>query len=587
MNLWWVSSFQTYVLLKEQALTAAMSDKLAAFRRLYFPDDPEALQDMTGKAEHDQSRTYHFQPLPNIHLDTTIKTKGIGSNPVYSYILAAIGGCILLLASINFTMLTISRSHFRAKDVGVRKVVGARRYQLMLQHWTEAILLCGIAFLLACILSGLVLPLFNDLAQKSLSFMTIIQGQAIVILVSLVILIGILAGAYPALILSGLSPLMRMKGAGTIPQGRGVSKVLLGIQFVLPLVFLTVTLVMIAQLRFLQQKDLGFQPQQVLVIENPTNDSHQTFKRFAQQAERLTGVSSITATNAAFTRPSAVFYMRKSEEEPMRMTWAYQVKANYFELLDIPLVAGRTFNEQRASDATEAVIVNETFVSDWGLTDPIGQQVEGRTIIGVVPDFQYQSLKGEVEPLMFTVAQPKHSLNHILVKLQMDQAGEVIPALATLWEGLETALPFQYSFLDQDMAALYEQDVRWMRIIQCIAVVSISIACLGLIGMIGLVIARRTKEIGIRKVLGASVHQLWWLLSSTYIRIVVIATLVAIPIANYLTGEWLQNFAYRIKLPWWLFALASILFLLLTVLSVGQLIWKAATRNPVESLRYE
>ena len=587
MNLWYASSFQTYVLLQENTSPVGMTEKLARVRNQYFPTEAAFLRKRKAEAGEDLARTYLLQPLTDMHLDTAIVSPTMSSKPVYSYILAGIAACILLLASINFTLLSVSRSHSRAKEVGVRKVVGARRSQLVIQFWSEAILTSGLALVLALVISGLALPLFNDMAHKTLSFGTLLQPISLLVLGALPLLTGAIAGAYPSLLLAGLDTLSVFKNKVRIARTGALPQVLLSTQFVLPLVFLTVTAVMIAQLRFMRQKDLGFQTEQIVVVENNAVEKTPTFERFRQLAQQQPAVQAITATDAAFTKASNIFFMRRKEEDNVQSVWVYHVQPNFFDMLDISLTEGRVFRENIASDSTEAMVVNEAFVKLFGFTAPIGAKIEGSRIIGVVEDFNFQSLDSEIAPMAFYLSTERTELRHLLVQLQSDDLRQSIAALSDSWNQVAPDLPFQYSFLDEDMQALYEEDARWTRILQWISALSVFIACIGLVGVMGLTVARRTKEIGIRKVLGASVRSLLLLLSKDYVKLILIAFVIAIPIANYCITEWLQGFAYRIEISWWLFTLPGILILLVALLAVGSQTLKAARRNPVDSLRYE
>ena len=586
-NLWYVSSFQTYVLLQENTSPTGMMEKLGRVRNQYFPTEAEFLRKRKAEAGEDRARTYLLQSLTDMHLDTAIVSPAAGSKPIYSYILAGIAACVLMLASINFTLLSVSRANSRAKEVGVRKVVGARRSQLILQFWGEAMLISALALVVALVIGRLVLPAFNNMAHRSLSFGTLLQPVSLLVLVALPLLTGAVAGAYPSLLLAKLNTLSVLKGKLSTGRSRTLPQLLLAVQFVLPLVFLTIMAVMIAQLKFMREKDLGFQTEQVVVIKNNTVKKTSTLDRFSQLAQQQTAVQAITATDAAFTRPSAMFGMRRKEEDEMQFIWAYHVQPNFFDLLDIALVEGRVFSDDMASDSTDTMIVNEAFTQLFGFADPIGEEIEGSRIIGVVEDFNFQSLDSEISPMAFYLPDERTKLDYLLVKLQSSNLPQSVNSLSAIWSQAAPDLPFQYSFLDEDMQALYEEDVRWTRILQWISALSVFIACLGLVGVMGLTVARRTKEIGIRKVLGASVSSLLLLLSKGYVKVILIAFAVAIPVANYCVTEWLQSFAYRIEISWWLFALPGILILLVALLSVSAQTLKAAARNPVDSLRYE
>ncbi|WPP50208.1 ABC transporter permease [Catalinimonas niigatensis] len=583
---WGVSAYMTYLLLQENASASALEDKLLVLRNKYYPTEADYLTKREEEFGEKIKRNFHLQKLTGIHLDAEI-ISSTSSKPIYSYILSGIAGCILLLASINFTLLAISRSNSRAKEVGIRKVVGARRSQLIVQFWGEAILTSILALLLAFLISGLALPMFNEMSQKDLSFATLFQPLSFTVLLGLTLFTGIIAGAYPSLLLAGLNTLSVFKNKISTRKSGALPQVLMATQFVLPVIFLTITTVMIEQLNYMRHKDLGFQTAQILVINNNTTAQAQTFVRFSQLANQQKEVRQITATDAAFTKSGIAYYMRKSEEEQLQFVWAYHVKPNFFNMLDIQIVQGRAFDENIASDSTDAMIVNGAFVKALDLADPIGEEVEGSTIIGIVEDFHFQSLEGEIEPVAFYLPKQRHTLDYMLVQLQSNNLPESVSALSGIWKEIAPDLPFQYSFMDEDMQALYEDDARWTSILQWISGLSVFIACMGLIGVMGLTVAKRTKEIGIRKVLGASVSSLLLLLSRDYIKLILIAFGVAIPIANYCITEWLQNFAYRIEVQWWLFAIPGIVILLIAAISVSSQTFKAAKRNPVDSLRYE
>lgn len=587
VNLWHVSSFRTYVLLHEEAAIAGLAKKMSRLRNRYYPTEAEFLRERKEKAGEVLARAYVLQNIRDIHLDTVIPDHMTGSKPVYSYVLAGVAACILLLAIVNFTLLSVSRAHSRAKEVGIRKVVGALRSQLMGQFWSEALLISFLALLLALAISVLALPSFSEFAQKPLSFRTLGQPASLLTLGVLPLLTGLLAGAYPALLLAGLDVQAVFKNKLSPRRTGPLPHLLLSTQFVLPLVFLTIATVMIAQLRFMREKDLGFQTEQIVVIENKSANPNQVFRRFEQLAQRQPTVRAVTATDAAFTRSSTLFGMRLREEDPTQFIRTYDVMPNFFEMLAISLKEGRAFREDLASDSTDAIVVNEAFTRAFNLSDPVGQEIGGHRIIGVVEDFHFQSLADEVAPLAFYLPGSETELSYLLVQLQNSNPSLSIPLLATLWKEVAPDLPFRYSFLDEDLLAQYEEDARWSRILQWISTLSVFIAAMGLLGVVGLAVVRRTKEIGIRKVLGASVHSLLLLFSNDYLRLVLIALAVAIPIANYFITEWLQNFANRIEVHWWFFLLPGLLLLTVVLLVVTTQILRAAQQNPVDSLRYE
>lgn len=587
-NPWHVSSFKTFVLLQEKASLSALEDKLPSLRAKYFPNEANTLRKWQKDKSEELSRGYYLQPLSDIHLNIAIvDMDAVPSKPIYSYILAGIACSILLLATINFTLLSVSRSNNRAKEVGIRKVVGARRSQLMQQFWGEAILTSLLSLLFALLLSKLALPLFNTLAKKELSFAALLEPVSLIALCLITLLTGLVAGFYPSLVLSGLNILSIFKSQLKLSYSGIIPKTLLTAQFVLPALFMIITAIMISQLLFMRQKELGFQSEQVLVIENKAINQQQVYQRFIQLAQQRTDIKAITATSAAFTKPTSIYFMSDKQETPPQSVWVYDVKPNFFDMLDIEFIQGRPFSEYMASDSTEAIIVNEALAKAFGWADPIDKKLGDYRVIGVVKDFHYQTIAHAIAPMAFYFNSNESNLNYIMVRLQSEDVMQSIDQLSALWKQVAVDLPFQYSFLDEDMQALYEDEARWTSILQWISGLSIFIACLGLIGVIRLTVANRTKEIGIRKVLGASVSSILLLLSKDYMKLILMALVIAIPVANYFMTEWLQTFAYRIEISWWLFTLPGLLVLAVVLITVSGQTLKAARQNPVDSLRYE
>jgi len=574
---WNASSFNTYALLREGASRDALEAKLPAFRATHYPDE---------EVPHN---TYRLQPLTEIHLDPGVRG-GLtpASDPTYSYILAAIALAILLIACINFTTLAIGRSASRAREVGIRKAVGAQRRQLMLQFWGEALLLSGLALAAGIALAELFLPTFNALAVKTLHFDYLGNATTVGVLVGLMLLVGLIAGGYPALVLSGFRPIETLRQRLRLGGANPLTRSLVVVQFALSVFLIVGTLVMLRQLHHIQTKNLGFDEENVVVIPTQQMPGPLLLERFQDVLAARPDVLGITGTSSSFTRGYSLEGWDYKEEE--KRAYVYRVEANYVNVMGMELVAGRTFDPQRATDSTGAVLVNEAFVRDFGWADPIGQTIDGfyaePVVVGVVKDINFLSLHQAVEPMVLTL-DPGWGVRHLLVRIAPGDAPATLDALRATWQDVAPGVPFQYSFLDDDLNQQYESEQRWSRIVGYGAVFAVLIACLGLFGLAALSVAGRTKEIGIRKVLGASVTRVTLLLSKDFVKLVLVAVVLAAPVAYVALQRWLDGFAYRIEMSGWTFLIAGLTALVIALATVGYQAVRAALTDPVESLRYE
>ena len=585
---WTVSSFYVYVLLNEGASAAAVQAKLPAFRAAHIPDEEERAR-AEGWAGEGPPRTYGLQPLQEIHLDTAVQG-GLtpASDPKYSYILAGIALALLFIACINFMTLAIGRSAGRAREIGVRKVVGAQRRQLMLQFWGEAVLMSVLALGVGIALAELFLPTFNTLAAKELSFDYLQSGTTLAALAGLVLLVGLLAGGYPALVLSGLRPIETLNQRLRLGGSNVLTRSLVVVQFALSVFLIVGTLVMLQQIDYLQSKNLGFNKEHVVVI--PTHDlsGNVLLERFRQELGRRTDIVGITGMNNAFTRGwSREGWDYQGEQ---KRAYVYAVAPNFLEVMELDLVAGRTFDPNLATDSTEVVLVNEAFVRDFGWAEPVGQQLDGfynePVVVGVFKDINYLSLHQAIDPMVLTI-NPEWSLHHLLVRIAPTDIPVTLAALRATWQASAPDVPFQYSFLDDDLNKQYENEQRWSRIVGYGAGFAILIACLGLFGLAALSVTGRTKEIGIRKVLGASVANVALLLSKDFAKLVFVGIVLAVPVAYLVMQRWLEDFAYRVDIGVPLFVLAGVLALTIALLTVSYQAIRAALADPVQSLRYE
>ncbi|MFQ5630395.1 MAG: FtsX-like permease family protein, partial [bacterium] len=534
----------------------------------------------------------HLQPLTAVHLDPDIKW-GLAptGNSGYSYILTAIAFVILLIACINFVSLAIARSTGRAKEVGLRKVMGAAKKQLVKQYLGEALLLSFIALAAGVFLAELSLPVFNRLANLNLAFDSANISSLLILLIALMLSISFLAGGYPALLLSRFQPVMALQQRLKLGGNNMLGKSLVVFQFLLSVFLIISAFVMSQQLDFLKHKDLGYNAGQVVAI--PTymlGERQQTLAEiYKQEIGRNEKVLHISGVNNSFTRGMMTSDVRSRDTSVE--AWFYFVHDDFLETLEIKVAQGRDFSKELQTDVRGSVIVNEALIDYFGWDEPLGRQPEmldghRPTIIGVVKNFHFRSLHNQVDPAVI-VLHPGLSNSNILVKINRNNITETLAFLEQTWKKVAPHAPFEFYFFDEDVQEQYLADERWANIVRNAATLAVIIACLGLFGLAALAATQRTKEIGIRKVLGATVANVVTLLSKDFVKLVLLANLIAWPVAWYAMNRWLENFAYRIEIGWWVFALAGGLALVIALLTVSTQAIRAALANPVESLRYE
>jgi putative ABC transport system permease protein len=582
---WGLNNFLTYVLLREGASPEAVTPQIADLIRLNTdPEDEREGNDFIP----------HLQPITGIHLGQGVAVDiGSQGNILYVYLFTALAAFIVLLACINFMNLATARSAERAREVGMRKTLGARRVQLAAQFLGESVLMTALALVLALVLCQLTLPLLNNLADKSLAFSTLYNGPQALILVGLALLVGLVAGAYPALVLSGFQPSRVLKGAALPGGGDQLRKGLVVFQFAISIALLVGTGVVQHQLGFMKSAGLGFDADNVVLIEqaNFLGSQRETFK---QQIAQVPGVEAVTS---GFSMPGTFFINSMwqpvaSEEGPeteaQNMDYSF-VDFDYTETLGIEIVAGRSLSQEFATDSS-AAILNEAAVRDfgWSPEEAIGQRLaQGQTeytVIGVAKDFHYRSLHAEIYSL--ALFGPRRAPRYVAARIAPEDMPGTLAALQGIWKQFSD-LPFEYAFLADDLAAQYRAEDRLAKVFGVFAGLAILIGCLGLFGLAAFMAAQRTKEIGIRKVLGASVGSLIGLLSKDFLNLVVLAFLIAAPVAYFAMNWWLEDFAYRVEISWPIFLMAGSLALAIALLTVSYQAIRAAVANPVESLRYE
>ena len=504
-----------------------------------------------------------------------------------SYILASIGLLILAIACINFTNLAIGRASTRAREIGVRKVVGAGQRQLMWQYWGEAILLSLIALALGVGLTELLLPPFNALVQRKLDidYVTFLPVSIL-----LALLVGVLAGAYPALIMSRFRPVAVLRNTFKVGGKNSFSKGLLVAQFCLSIGLVIGTLVMEGQLHYMKTKDMGFDVEHLVCVYTEGGLPYQTMKNELESRREILGVTG--AYPGPGTRGRGAPGRLEHEGEEIRF-YRFWVDYNFIETLKMRLVAGRDFSREFATDSTNAVIINQALAARLGWGNPVGRELPGTgraphanpTIIGVVENFHYSTLHRKIQP----AALYAHlgSSVYLTARISPDNVPGTMALLQETAERMETDHGFRYYFVDENFDNAYRNEERWGRIVTYATTLAVAVSCMGLFGLVSLAVSRRTKEVGIRKVLGASVGQIVVLLSKEFTWLVLVANAIAWPVAYYAATQWLENFAYRIEPGWVFFVMGGVSTLALAWLTVSYQAVKAALANPVESLRYE
>lgn len=553
-----------------------------------------------------------LQPLKDIHLNPNIPAPEweTAHNPLYSYVLAGIASLVLLIASINFINLSMGQSHTRAREVGVRKVMGAKRKQVMTQFWSEFVLTGAIAMIFALAFAELALPFFNQFVQSELSLISAFDGMTIVALLGLITAVGIVAGGYPALVLSGLSPISVLQSRLKIGGRNLIGRTLVVFQFALSALLVVCTLIMTAQTHFMKHKDLNFSPDHIVMISTKhLEDGNNRFLNvYRQELASRPRILEVTSVDDAFERMDDNFVENKQGQ---RIEFgAYYIDYNLLNTLKLDLIAGRNFSDQFPSDAAKAVIVNEALVRAMGWDNPVGRilpftspsgrakvakpkldsdfvNVRNPVIIGVVPDFHFKSLHHKIEPMIFKLDPSLTSGVTIFMKISSEEISETLTLLESTWKSFAPNTPFEWKFLNDHINARYAEEERWTQIVLFSSLFAIFIACLGAFGLTALAVSRRTKEIGIRKILGASIPNIISLLSKEFILLIAIANIIAWPVAYWAMNQWLSDFAYRINLGIGTFILGGLLTLIVVIGTVSLQAFKAAKMNPVDTLRYE
>lgn len=561
--------------------------------------------DIAGFEKQGNFLRYSLMPIRDIHLRSNRGGElDANSNIQYAYIFSAIAFFILLIACINFMNLATAQSTGRAREVGIRKVLGGERSSLIARFLSESTVTVVLALILAVLAVILVLPAFNSLSGKSLSLSNLLTWRFLVVMAAIPLMVGLLAGSYPAFFLSAFQPIAVLKGTLRRQMGGArLRSILVVAQFTVTIILLTGTVVIYRQLYFIQHKQLGFNKEQVLIIQNTYLLTTRQAETFRKELEHLPGAES--ATVAAYLptntdRSDNPFFPDAAQQGKGVSMQNWQVDEAYLKTMRMEMVSGRFFSPEFPTDSN-AVVLNEAAVKAFGFKEPVvgrdvyyftgdaGKTTRRMPVIGVVKDFHFSSMHSPIGPLCFLLQKTRNNAGaNIAVRTTATVDKQAfVKAVEKQWKAFSPGQQFSYSFMDKDFEGMYQAEQKVGKIALLFAALAIIIAYLGLFGLVAYVVEQRTKEIGIRKVLGASVANVVSLLSKDFLRLVLIAILLATPLAWYLMQQWLKDYAYRINLEWWMFVLAGAVATGVAVLTISFQSVKAALLNPVKSLKTE
>lgn len=583
---WGYVDTYTYFLVNEQFDQEAFEAKLPDF--------------IASRAGEDNGPDYMVavEPLKDVYLRSDVQRQpGDTASLSNIYVFSVIGIFILVVGIINFMNLSTARSLERAKEVGIRKSIGADKGSLVAQFLGESLIIVLIAAIVSVILVSISLPMMNALTGKVLSVGKIINWQTIPFFLGIVFIVGLLAGSYPALVLSSFRPVTILKGINkSDAKGTNLRKGLVVFQFSLSIALIAGTIIVYSQMSHLLDKDMGFDKEQMLIVDyNYDGQVNNVSSALENELENNPNVTSV-----AFSRsvpgshfPNAGTRIEAPDGEMKYGDQAiFQVGLDFIDHFDLELVAGRSYSRDYPSDSTAALVVNEAAARQYGYANPadiVGKKFDqwGRAgeVIGVVKDFNYISLHNTVEPL--TLPFEAYASRYMSLKLKTENLPATLAEIESVWKELAPHRPFIYSFLDADFNKQYESDFRFRQIFTTFSVLAILIACLGLLGLATYTAEQRTKEIGIRKVLGANIGSIVGLLSRDFIKLVLIAIVLATPVAWYGMNKWLEGFAYQVPVHWWVFLIAGVLAVIVALVTISFQAVKAAMMNPVKSLKSE
>jgi putative ABC transport system permease protein len=590
---WQNSHLYTYILLKKDADIKNVEAGLPQFFNKYLKAN---MSNMNYRIE--------MQPLTSIHLHSNLSFEmSVNSSMTYIYTFSIVAILILLIAVINYINLSTARSSIRMKEIGVRKVTGSSKTQLVWMFLSESVLLTFMASIAAVFLISLIFPWFKQLTSKELSIWRFGVINTILLLSVFSLCAGIISGIYPALFFARFQTISALKGQlGNQNKNQFFRKTLVTFQFVITIAMIAGSIVIYQQLQYVSKKDLGFNKDQVLTFHIQNKEVRNQVSALKQQLlqnpliESVASASNPIGNNDIGKTGYRLEVNGKIETKP-RIGDRFIIDEDYLPTLQIKLLQGRNFSLELPTDKTQSLIVNETFVKDAGWKNPIGKKIQYNTdekgnplfyqIVGVVKDFHIFSLQHKIEPLILQLPPVPTERDNLYVRIQKGSIKEALQFIENTYQKFDPENPVDYRFLDQNFAKQYQAEQKQGVILLTFSGLTILIACLGLFGLVTFMAQQRTKEIGIRKVLGASVVQITSLLSKNFLKLVLLSLIIATPLAYFTMQKWLQDFAYRIEINWWVFAFSGLLAVVIALITISFQAVKAALANPVKSLRSE
>ena len=583
---WFNASLNTFVLLNPQAEVAQVEKKMMPITAKYVGESQKQSQGSAIKF----STKFSLQPFYRMHLDPEYyATNGMEywSNEKYPQMLSGLALLILIIACINYINLTLARSLKRSKEIGIRKTTGGTKSQLITQFLSESFLLTLLAALPSILLTNLLLPSFSELTNKQLDASLLLESSSILMLIALLILVAFLSGFYPALVLSNFQPIESLKGQLKFNNRNTFGKALVVFQFVLAGVMIIGTIIAYQQFQYISDAKLGYKTDNILRFWLPWEQISKIATPMKNELAALPLVKKVSSKSGDWNSTKYEVNGRKTD-----YIYYEHIDENHLQLLQIPLVSGRYLSSKYSLDTVSSLVVNEAFVREYVAKNQnpyeanIKQGDENSHIVGIVKDFHYDSFKEKIKPIVW-ILDKQAQAGCLHIEIAKGHEAEALASIKKVYKKFVPYLPIEYQFLDDFRMNKYADDLRWQKVLNFTSIIAILIACLGLFGMATFNTENRTKEIGIRKVLGASVVSIVNLLSKDFLKLVLIAFIIACPFAYYLADTWLQDFVYRINIEWWVFILAGFLVVAIALLTVGYQGIKAALMNPVKSLKSE
>jgi putative ABC transport system permease protein len=594
-------SSHTYIVLREGARPSAVEGKMPALVEQYAAGQ---IQAQTGSSYADYVASghgyrYFLQPIQDIHLHSNlngeIKPNG---NITYVYVQIAIAFFLIIIACINFMNLSTAQSTSRAREVGIRKIVGSTRGSLIRQFLFESVVVSLISLVLAIVLIQLILPTFNLLTRKQLEMQNLLEPFNVVLFLAIGIVVGLAAGSYPSFVLSAFQPVTVLKGKfSTSRTGIRLRNALVVFQFALSIILISMTLLVFTQMRFVQNRDLGFDKENVVIIERAFTLQARG-DAFKQELQTIPGVVQVSGSNTLIQGCNyfGAFYQSERDSEVKTVAYNTYIDHDYIQTLGLEITQGRGFSKEFNDEGN--ILINEATIREFGWTDPVGMKVRllggendpsgEYTIIGVVKDFHYGSLHRDIDAFVFLSYPPDRRAFPILnVHIRPENVEETLAAIQEKWSQFVPDQPLSYFFLEERLNTLYENEQTSGQIFNIFSILAIFIACVGLFGLSAYMSTQRTKEIGIRKVLGSTGANIVVLLSKDFVKLVIFAFVVAVPVSYYVMIKWLQNFAFRTNIHIWIFLLAGVAAVIIAQITTSFQALKAANAHPADAIRFE